>query len=151
MLLRNWKKLMVLPVVVGSLTGCATDPTTSPDTESSSSSMFGFWSSDSEQNDAAHAAIDSATEGELKQLLRSGDLDTVYKAQSTALNASDAGNKVVWRNRFSGAQGTVKSGPVYYVNDRRCRDFQHTIAYDEKTQLIKGAACKDGERWAALN
>ncbi|KZL25013.1 hypothetical protein PsAD37_02366 [Pseudovibrio sp. Ad37] len=152
MLVRNWKKLMVLPVVVGGLASCATsDHATRAQTDASSSSIFGFWSSDSEQNAAAQAAIDSATEGELKQLLRSGDLDTVYKAQSKALNASDAGNKVVWRNRFSGAQGTVKSGPVYYVNDRRCRDFQHTIAYDEKTQLIKGAACKDGERWAALN
>ncbi len=143
---------MVLSVVVGGVASCATsDRVTSVQTGASSSSVFGFWSSDSEQNAAAQAAIDSATEGELKLLLRSGDLDTVYKAQGKALNASDAGSKVVWRNQFSGAQGTVKSGPVYYVNDRRCRDFQHTIAYDKKVQEIKGAACKDGERWAALN
>ncbi len=142
---------MVLSVLTGILAGCATsDHATSTEAETSSS-VFGFWSSDSEQNVAAHAAIDSATEGELKELLRSGDLDTVYKAQSKALNAADAGNKVVWKNRFSGAHGTVKSGPVYYVNDRRCRDFKHTIAYDAQTQVIKGAACKHGERWAALN
>ncbi|KZL20990.1 hypothetical protein PsAD2_00982 [Pseudovibrio axinellae] len=152
MLVQNWKKFLILPVVVGSLVSCATsDQSTSAASEASSTSIFGFWSSDSEQDTAAHAAIDSATAGELKQLLNSSDLDTVYKAQSKALNAADAGNKVVWRNRFSGAHGTVKSGPVYYVNDRRCRDFKHTIGYDEKTQVIKGSACEEGQRWAALN
>lgn len=150
MLVRNWKQILALSCMVGGLAGCSTTDHLS-NSEQSSSSVFGFWSSESEQNVAAQAAINSATAGELKQMLRSGDLDTVYEAQSKALNASDAGNKVVWRNRFSGANGTVKSGPVYYVNDRRCRDFKHTIAYDEKTQVIKGAACEEGERWAALN
>lgn len=148
-MLRNWKVIAAFCAATAALAGCGTTGPVST-SEDTSSSMFEFWASGSEQDQAALAAIDSATAGELKQLLRSGDLDTVYKAQTRALNAPDAGNKVEWRNRFSGAKGTVKSSPVYFVNDRRCRDYTHTISYDEQTQVIRGSACQKGSHWASL-
>ena len=151
MVLKNWKVIAVFSAAIAGLAGCETTATVNSEPEASSSiSMFKFWATDSEQDQAALAAIDSATAGELRQLLSSGDLGTVYKAQTTALNAPDAGNRVEWRNRFSGAKGTVKSSPVYFVNDRRCRDYTHTISYDEQTQVIKGSACQQGKTWASL-
>ncbi|MTI17047.1 hypothetical protein E1162_07320 [Rhodobacteraceae bacterium RKSG542] len=128
------------------LAACSTSGDAGVDKRSS----IGFWSSESAQPTAAHAAIDDALSDELLTVLASHDSKSAIQAQANALEGFEDGASVNWRNRSSGIRGVVTSGPVYYINEKACRDYKHIIYLRDYMKTFKGAACKEGKEWALL-
>ncbi|OKL43189.1 RT0821/Lpp0805 family surface protein [Pseudovibrio exalbescens] len=128
------------------LVGCGT-----PSSEANNdSAMVGFWASPA-SDPSGQQAINGVVVPQLEDLLADRDLSTAEKAQTAALDASETGSLVKWTSRRADAQGAVRSGPVYYVNDKPCRDYTHSIEIDEQKLIFNGAACKSGKNWTVLN
>ncbi|WP_068317119.1 RT0821/Lpp0805 family surface protein [Polycladidibacter hongkongensis] len=103
-----------------------------------------------QQKSKAQTAIADAVQGPLKGILKESDLSRAIEAQSDALNASAVTSSVSWTNIYSGNQGEVRSGPVYYVNNRPCRDFTHKMEVEDQLRTVSGAACLHDETWRSL-
>ncbi|MDD7909131.1 hypothetical protein PUV47_04320 [Pseudovibrio exalbescens] len=112
--------------------------------------MVGFWASQSAETQGQEA-INGIISEELQSLLASRDLTMAERAQTAALNSNDIGGLVEWTSRRSEAEGSVRSGPIYFVNETQCRDYSHAITIEQQKMVFNGAACKTGKNWTLLN
>lgn len=80
------------------------------------------------------------------------DLRFAREAQVTALLTSSVGQPVIWRNQSSGNYGQVTPGQAYSVNGLMCRDYQHIVFVNEKSQEKRATACRNPEGvWQILS
>jgi surface antigen len=73
--------------------------------------------------------------------LDAADRRMAMEAEYRALEYGRAGAPVQWRGR-SGRYGDVVAGPIYRVNDFRCRDYTDTIYIDGRPETARGTACR---------
>jgi surface antigen len=79
------------------------------------------------------------------------DKQLAYEAQMNALENSQSGAPVSWRNPDSGRYGTIVPGPAYAESGRNCRSFTHTIYIDGRPQTARGTACRNSDgTWTPL-
>lgn len=80
------------------------------------------------------------------------DKRLAYEAQMNALEKSQSGAPVSWRNPDSGRYGTIVPGPAYVDAGHNCRSFTHTIYIDGKPQTARGTACRNPDgTWTPLS
>jgi surface antigen len=110
-------------VLIGSLAGCAGDPTGEygPGPKENTGTLLG---------NRIGASLDEE------------DRQRAYAAEIQALEGGAAGAPVGWRSP-NGRYGSVVPGPYYVDNGRRCRAFTETIYIDGRPQTARGVACRN--------
>jgi surface antigen len=79
------------------------------------------------------------------------DKQLAYEAQMNALESTQSGAPVSWRNPDSGRYGTIVPGPPYVDAGHNCRSFTHTIYIDGRPQTARGTACRNPDgTWTPL-
>ncbi len=76
------------------------------------------------------------------------------RAQQTALETNPVGHSTSWSNPDTGNSGTVT--PTKTVasadNGQPCREYQHTVTIDGKTEQAYGRACRQADgSWQIVN
>ncbi|WP_420411254.1 RT0821/Lpp0805 family surface protein [Roseibium sp.] len=99
----------------------------------------------------ANKAISVFVNNELGEALEPSDKKAAEKAQDRALKARGVGVSVAWQNERTGRSGKVRPGPVYSVNETRCREFTHEMVLQGRVLQARGTACevKQG-RWKVI-
>jgi len=92
---------------------------------------------------AAGAVLGALLGGEIGRQLDEADQRAVADAHYQALETAGPNRPVQWRNERSGHYGQVTAGPGYYVNERNCRDYAHTVHIDGEPEILRGTACRD--------
>jgi surface antigen len=115
---------------------------------SSGASGVGGWGSsfgDPQANVAgseANKAISVFVNNEFGDALDPSDQKAAEKAQDRALRARGVGVSVSWQNDRTGRSGQVHPGPVYSVNETRCREFTHEMVLQGRVLQARGTACE---------
>lgn len=91
------------------------------------------------------ALIPGLAENVVGARLDSEDRRALAEAERRALDDAGPNRPVPWTNPRSGHFGQVLAGPSYFVNDRNCRDYAHTITVDGQAETLRGTACRDPE------
>lgn len=92
----------------------------------------------------ANTAISVLVNNEFGDALQPSDRAAAEQAQTRALRARGSGVSVSWQNGRTGRSGQVRPGPVYSVNDTRCREFTHEMVLGGDTLKARGTACEVG-------
>lgn len=71
------------------------------------------------------------------------DRQAAAMALLRALDQRTTGAAITWRNRSSGASGSVIAGPIYQVNNVICRDYTHVLKSGEAQEQVRGSACRE--------
>jgi len=73
-------------------------------------------------------------------------------AHLRALQFSEPGAPVAWRNPETGHHGTIVPGPAYQSNGQTCREFSHTAYVDNRPQTGRGSSCRNPDgTWTPLS
>ncbi|MEM1045178.1 MAG: RT0821/Lpp0805 family surface protein [Pseudomonadota bacterium] len=91
------------------------------------------------------ALIPGLAENTVGARLDAEDRRALAEAERRALNDAGPNRPVPWTNPRSGHFGQVLAGPSYFVNDRNCRDYAHTITVDGEAETLRGTACRDAD------
>ncbi len=91
------------------------------------------------------ALIPGLAENGVGARLDAEDRRALAEAERRALEDAGPNRPVPWTNPRSGHFGQVLAGPSYFVNDRNCRDYAHTITIDGQAETLRGTACRDAE------
>ncbi|WP_321341757.1 RT0821/Lpp0805 family surface protein [Breoghania sp.] len=101
---------------------------------------------------AAGAVIGALIGQEIGRSLDERDQREAYNAQYRALEYSQSGQPVQWRNPDSGHHGEVVPGPAYAINNADCRDYTHTIYIEGRPEVARGTACRQPDgTWRPVN
>lgn len=92
----------------------------------------------------ANTAISVLVNNEFGDALDPSDRRAAENAQTRALRARGVGGAVAWQNDRTGRSGQVRPGPVYTVNDTKCREFTHEMVLQGRTLQARGTACETG-------
>ncbi len=115
---------------------------------------LGSFFGDPSQNVAgseANTAISVLVNNEFGDALDPSDRRAAEDAQNRALRARGLGAAVAWQNERTGRSGQVRPGPVYTVNDTRCREFTHEMVLRGRTLQARGTACEtDRGSWLVI-
>ncbi|HVV78393.1 MAG TPA: glycine zipper domain-containing protein [Pseudolabrys sp.] len=144
-------------VLIGSLAGCAGDPTGEygPGPKENTGTLLGALGGavigsqfgGGAGGHVAGAVIGAAAGGlignRIGASLDEEDRRRAYAAEVQALEGGAAGAPVGWRSERSGRYGSVVPGPYYVDNGRRCRAFTETIYIDGRPQTARGTACRN--------
>lgn len=85
---------------------------------------------------------------EIGRKLDENDRQAIAQAEYQALESAGPNRPVAWQNPRSGLRGQVSAGPAYFVNERNCRDYSHTVYVDSQPEILRGTACRTPEgRW----
>lgn len=124
---------------------------------SSGASGVGSWGSsfgDPRANVAgseANTAISVFVNNEFGEALEPSDRSAAEKAQNRALRARGVGSSVAWQNDRTGRSGQVRPGPVYSVNETKCREFTHEMVIQGQVLQARGTACELGRgNWKVI-
>jgi surface antigen len=144
-------------VLIGSLAGCAGDPTGEygPGPKENTGTLLGALGGavigsqfgGGAGGHVAGAVIGAAAGGVIGNRIGASldeeDRRRAYAAEVQALEGGAAGAPVGWRSERSGRYGSVVPGPYYVDNGRRCRAFTETIYIDGRPQTARGTACRN--------
>jgi surface antigen len=144
-------------VLIGSLAGCAGDPTGEygPGPKENTGTLLGALGGavigsqfgGGTSGHVAGALIGAAAGGlignRIGASLDEEDRQRAYAAEVQALEGGATGAPVGWRSERSGRYGSVVPGPYYVDNGRRCRAFTETIYIDGRPQTARGTACRN--------
>ena len=98
------------------------------------------------------AALGAIIGNRIGAALDDEDKRLAYEAQMEALESSQSGAPVSWRNPDSGRYGTIVPGPAYVDAGHNCRSFTHTIYIDGRPQTARGTACRNPDgTWTPLS
>ncbi len=92
----------------------------------------------------ANTAISVLVNNEFGEALDPSDRRAAEDAQRRALRSRGLGVSVAWQNDRTGRSGQVRPGPVYTVNDTKCREFTHEMVLQGRTLQARGTACESG-------
>ena len=123
------------------LAGCSTTSGTS------GSGGWGSFFGDPRANvtsSEANTAISVLVNNEFGDALDPSDRRAAEDAQTRALRARGLGVAVAWQNERTGRSGQVRPGPVYTVNETKCREFTHEMVLQGRTLRARGTACETG-------
>lgn len=99
----------------------------------------------------ANTAISVLVSGEFASALEPSDREAAQQAQDRALRARGVGVSVAWENNRTGRSGQVRPGPVYSVNNTRCREFTHEMIVRGRVLSARGTACETGRgNWTII-
>ncbi len=99
----------------------------------------------------AGTAISVLVNGEFGDALQPSDRRAAEDAQERALRSRGVGAAIGWKNDRTGRKGQVLPGPIYYVNDTRCRDFTHELALEDRILRARGTACSgENGKWKII-
>lgn len=99
----------------------------------------------------ANSAISVLVNGEFGSALEPGDRKAAEQAQERALKARGVGVSVAWQNERTGRSGQVRPGPVYSVNETKCREFTHEMVLQGQVLSARGTACETGRgKWTVI-
>ena len=75
------------------------------------------------------------------------------EAEQTALENNRAGVATKWHNPDSGNSGKVTPKPaVQLASGEFCREYQHEIVVDGRSEIAKGTACRQPNgKWRVIN
>jgi surface antigen len=144
-------------VLIGSLAGCAGDPTGEygPGPKENTGTLLGALGGavigsqfgGGTSGHVAGALIGAAAGGlignRIGASLDEEDRQRASAAEVQALEGGAAGAPVGGRSERSGRYGSVVPGPYYVDNGRRCRAFTETIYIDGRPQTARGTACRN--------
>lgn len=92
---------------------------------------------------AAGAVLGALLGGEIGRRVDENDRRAIADAHYQALEEAGPNRPVQWQNPDTGHYGQAAAGPAYYVNDRNCRDYSHTIYIDGRPEVLRGTACRN--------
>lgn len=92
----------------------------------------------------ANTAISVLVNNEFGNALDPSDRRAAEDAQTRALRSRGLGAAVAWQNDRTGRSGQVRPGPIYTVNDTKCREFTHEMVLQGRTLQARGTACESG-------
>ncbi len=80
---------------------------------------------------------------EVGKSLDRADRIAMQNATQTSLETAPSGQATEWRNPDSGHYGTITPKPaVRSSTGEYCREFQHTVTVDGRTERAYGKACR---------
>ena len=81
------------------------------------------------------------------------DRQKAKEAEQTALENNRAGVTTTWRNPDTGNFGRVTPKPATQLaSGEFCREYEHEISVDGRTEVAKGTACRQGDgNWRVIN
>ena len=127
------------------LAACASDAGLSSGPSGGSPSAFTGSVPSSPANPLAATAAPAAT-------LDPRDRNAAGAAHLRALQFSEPGAPVPWRNAETGHHGTIVPGPAYQSNGQTCREFSHTVYVDERPHTARGSSCRNQDgTWTPLS
>lgn len=91
------------------------------------------------------AVLGALVGSEVGRQLDENDRQAIARAEYQALETAGPNRPVTWQNPGSGHRGQVSAGPAYFVNERNCRDYAHTVYIDGQPEILRGTACRDPE------
>jgi len=91
------------------------------------------------------AVLGALVGSEIGRKLDENDRQAIAQAEYQALESAGPNRPVAWDNPRSGHRGQVSAGPAYFVNERNCRDYSHTLYVDGKPEILRGTACRSPE------
>lgn len=91
------------------------------------------------------AVLGALVGSEIGRQLDENDRQAIAQAEYQALESAGPNRPVAWQNPRSGHRGQVSAGPAYFVNERNCRDYSHTIYVDSQPEILRGTACRTPE------
>ncbi|OLP54990.1 hypothetical protein BJF92_13995 [Rhizobium rhizosphaerae] len=96
------------------------------------------------------AALGPGIVGEIKGLkLSTADHQRALTAEYRALEGTPSGQEVEWEGK--GASGTIVAAAPYQVGSQNCRQLTHTVTIDDREQVARGVACRNGDgTWTPL-
>ncbi|MET1414619.1 RT0821/Lpp0805 family surface protein [Roseibium sp. HPY-6] len=99
----------------------------------------------------ANTAISVLVNNEFGDALDPTDRRAAEDAQTRALRARGVGVSVGWQNDRTGRSGQVRPGPIYTVNETKCREFTHEMVLRGQTLQARGTACESGRgEWLVI-
>ncbi len=99
----------------------------------------------------ANTAISVLVNNEFGDALEPSDRKAAEQAQDRALRARGVGVSVAWQNDRTGRSGQVRPGPVYSVNETKCREFTHEMVLQGQVLRARGTACElDRGNWKVI-
>lgn len=91
------------------------------------------------------AVLGALAGSEIGRKLDDNDRKAIAQAEYQALESAGPNRPVAWQNPGSGHRGQVSAGPAYFVNERNCRDYAHTVYVDNQPEILRGTACRTPE------
>jgi len=70
------------------------------------------------------------------------DRRAALSAEFRALEYGQTGASTPWSNTRTGHYGSVVPGTAYKLNDTTCREFNHTLYVDGRSESARGTACR---------
>jgi surface antigen len=82
---------------------------------------------------------------EIGKTMDTVDRQKASATQQTALENNRTGVSSRWDNPDNGHAGTVTPTRTYEWKGRNCRDYEHQVVIDGKSETVKGTACRQAD------
>ncbi|MEK9678196.1 MAG: RT0821/Lpp0805 family surface protein [Rhodospirillaceae bacterium] len=83
--------------------------------------------------------------GELGKSLDDVDRMKAASAQQSALEYNRTGVSARWTNPDTGNSGQVTPEKAYQTSGRTCRDYEHQVLVNGRTETLRGTACRQSD------